>query len=78
MKPTDSIASTKGRVRPFGQIDTGFNKRHEGTGLGLPIAYALTRMHGGELRIESEKGRGTRVTINLPTVRGTGGGNNLH
>ncbi len=65
-------------LRPFGQIDTGFNKRHEGTGLGLPIAYALTRMHGGELRIESEKGRGTRVTINLPTVRGTGGGNNLH
>ena len=65
-------------LRPFGQIDTGFNKRHEGTGLGLPIAYALTRMHGGELRIESEKGRGTRVTINLPTVRGTVGGNNMH
>ena len=65
-------------LRPFGQIDTGFNKRHEGTGLGLPIAYALTRMHGGELRIESEKGRGTRVTINLPTVHGTGGGNNMH
>ena len=65
-------------LRPFGQIDTGFNKRHEGTGLGLPIAYALTRMHGGELRIDSEKGRGTCVTLNLPTVRGTGGGNNLH
>jgi two-component system cell cycle sensor histidine kinase PleC len=65
-------------LRPFGQIDTGFNKRHEGTGLGLPIAYALTRMHGGELSIESEKGRGTRVCIILPVARTAGGDCNLH
>ncbi|MCB1432538.1 MAG: sensor histidine kinase, partial [Alphaproteobacteria bacterium] len=43
-------------MRPFGQIDTAFNKRHEGTGLGLPIAYALARLHGGDLRIDSQKG----------------------
>ena len=55
-------------MRPFGQVDTAFNKRHEGTGLGLPIAYALARMHGGDLRIDSQKGAGTRVTIILPTV----------
>jgi signal transduction histidine kinase len=65
-------------LRPFGQIDTGFNKRHEGTGLGLPIAYALTRMHGGELRIESEKGCGSRVCIVLPVARAPGGDGNLH
>jgi two-component system, cell cycle sensor histidine kinase PleC len=53
-------------MRPFGQVDSGFNKRHEGTGLGLPIAYALTRLHGGDLRIESQKGVGTRVTLHLP------------
>lgn len=53
-------------LRPFGQVDSAFNKRHEGTGLGLPIARALTRMHGGELRIESEKGKGTRVSLILP------------
>jgi len=55
-------------MRPFGQVDSGFNKRHEGTGLGLPIAYALARLHGGDLRIDSQKGAGTRVTIILPTV----------
>jgi two-component system, cell cycle sensor histidine kinase PleC len=55
-------------MRPFGQVDTAFNKRHEGTGLGLPIAYALARMHGGDLRIDSQKGSGTRVSIILPTV----------
>ena len=65
-------------LRPFGQIDTGFNKRHEGTGLGLPIAYALTRMHGGDLRIESHKGRGTRVSLILPLAPTDGGGGNLH
>jgi two-component system cell cycle sensor histidine kinase PleC len=57
-------------MRPFGQVETAFNKRHEGTGLGLPIAYALARMHGGDLRIDSQKGVGTRVTIILPTISG--------
>ena len=55
-------------MRPFGQIDTAFNKRHEGTGLGLPIAYALARLHGGDLRIDSQKGVGTRVSVILPTA----------
>jgi len=55
-------------MSPFGQVDAGFNKRHEGTGLGLPIAYALARLHGGDLQIESQKGVGTKVTVILPTV----------
>jgi two-component system cell cycle sensor histidine kinase PleC len=61
-------AEVETAMRPFGQIDTAFSKRHEGTGLGLPIAYALARLHGGDLRIDSQKGKGTRVTVILPTV----------
>jgi two-component system, cell cycle sensor histidine kinase PleC len=53
-------------MRPFGQVESGFNKRHEGTGLGLPIAYALSRLHGGNLQIHSAKGAGTRVTVMIP------------
>ena len=53
-------------LSPFGQVDSGFDKRHEGTGLGLPIAFALARLHGGDLRIQSAKGTGTRVTIFIP------------
>ena len=53
-------------MRPFGQVDSGFNKRHDGSGLGLPISYALAKLHGGNLIIDSEKGRGTRVYILLP------------
>ncbi len=53
-------------MRPFGQVESGFNKRHEGTGLGLPIAYALAKLHDGDLQIHSTKGTGTRVTVLIP------------
>jgi two-component system, cell cycle sensor histidine kinase PleC len=60
-------------MSPFGQVEAGFNKRHEGTGLGLPIAYALARLHGGDLRIQSAKGAGTRVTVFIPLATNTAG-----
>jgi two-component system cell cycle sensor histidine kinase PleC len=53
-------------MRPFGQVESGFSKRHEGTGLGLPIAHALARLHGGELQVASAKGAGTRITVLIP------------
>ncbi|WP_373504409.1 sensor histidine kinase [Aestuariivirga sp.] len=65
-------------MRPFGQIDTAFNKRHEGTGLGLPIAYALARLHGGDLRIDSQKGVGTRVSLILPIFDPASADQNVH
>ena len=53
-------------MSPFGQVEAGFDKRHEGTGLGLPIAFALARLHGGDLKIQSAKGAGTRVSVFIP------------
>ena len=61
-----SLKEVEVAMKPFGQIDAGLNKRHEGTGLGLPISYALVRLHGGQLTIDSEKGKGTRVTMLMP------------
>jgi two-component system, cell cycle sensor histidine kinase PleC len=55
-------------MSPFGQVESGFNKRHEGTGLGLPIAFALARLHGGDLQIQSTKGAGTRVSVLIPVA----------
>ena len=65
-------------LRPFGQVDSGFNRRNEGTGLGLPIAFALARLHGGDLVIASQKGAGTRITVTLPLIHGPADDSNLH
>ena len=53
----------------FGQVDAGLARRHEGTGLGLPLARKLAELHGGSLTVESEKGRGTTITVALPPAR---------
>jgi two-component system cell cycle sensor histidine kinase PleC len=53
--------------RPFGQVESSLSRTNEGTGLGLPISIALVRLHGGALRIDSIKGKGTRIFIDLPT-----------
>ena len=55
-------------LEPFGQIDAGFTRRQEGTGLGLPLARRLAELHGGTLAIDSEKGHGTTVAVRLPAA----------
>ena len=56
-------------LEPFGQVDAGQARRHEGTGLGLPLAVRLAELHGGSLSVESVKGWGTTVTVTLPASR---------
>lgn len=53
-------------LQPFHQADDSLARRFEGAGLGLPIAHALTKLHGGGLAIVSVEGRGTTVTVELP------------
>jgi two-component system cell cycle sensor histidine kinase PleC len=53
-------------LTPFGQVDASHARWREGTGLGLPIARALVQLHGGELKINSQKGAGTSVEVNFP------------
>ena len=54
-------------LTPFGQVDGARSRWREGTGLGLPIARALTELHGGEIAIFSEKSKGTEVIVKLPS-----------
>jgi signal transduction histidine kinase len=56
-------------LEPFGQADSALSRSFEGTGLGLPLAYKLTQLHGGRLELTSVKGQGTTVTIILPAER---------
>jgi signal transduction histidine kinase len=55
-------------LEPFRQIDNSHTRKYPGTGLGLPLARALTELHGGELTIASTQGSGTTVTILLPVA----------
>ena len=54
-------------LQPFEQVDSDLNRRHDGTGLGLPLSLALARKHGGDLTIDSAPGHGTSVALILPT-----------
>ncbi|MBX6329289.1 MAG: PAS domain S-box protein [Pseudolabrys sp.] len=50
----------------FFQARASYDRRHDGTGLGLSIVKGLLRLHGGDMRIESRLGEGTRVRVTLP------------
>lgn len=65
------IFSDSGSGIPEDQMDKIFNyyytTKEKGVGLGLPITHRIIEAHGGQLRIESKTGVGTKVTITLPT-----------
>jgi hypothetical protein len=50
----------------FHRLDTDETRRASGTGLGLPIARALTELHGGRIELRSEAGRGSTFVVTLP------------
>ena len=47
-------------------FDPYFTTKQTGTGLGLAIVHKIVEAHGGEVRVNSEKERGTTVTLLLP------------
>ena len=53
----------------FTQVEDGADRRHEGTGLGLPIVKSLIELHGGALSLTSERGQGTTAALEFPPSR---------
>ncbi len=47
----------------FGQVDGGLDRKYEGTGLGLPLTKKLVDLHNASIRIDSQVGKGTTVTL---------------
>jgi len=52
----------------FGQVDSGLNRKYEGTGLGLPLTKKLIDLHNGSIEIDSKIGQGTTVSLTFPAV----------
>jgi CheY-like chemotaxis protein len=52
--------------KPFTQINSGLNRQHSGTGLGLALVARLTEMHRGGIQVDSEVNEGSRFTVSLP------------
>jgi signal transduction histidine kinase/sensor domain CHASE-containing protein/CheY-like chemotaxis protein len=60
-------ASDKQKLfQPFSQLEHSASRRYEGTGLGLTISQEFIQLMGGEVKANSEKGKGSTFTIVLP------------
>ncbi len=60
---SDALANV---TRPFVRGDDSRSRRTGGAGLGLAIADAVARTHGGELRLENRPGGGLRASVFIP------------
>lgn len=50
----------------FHRVEGARGRTHEGSGIGLALVQELVRLHGGDIRVDSEVGRGSTFTVSLP------------
>jgi PAS domain S-box-containing protein len=50
----------------FHRVESTRGRTHEGTGIGLALVQELVKIHGGKVSVESEVGKGTTLTVEIP------------
>ena len=50
----------------FFQARSSYDRKHDGSGLGLSIVKGLVKLHGGDIEFHSRLNEGTRITVRLP------------
>ncbi|MEZ4721179.1 MAG: ATP-binding protein [Flavobacteriales bacterium] len=58
----------------FKQVDSERNRKYEGSGLGLAITKRIITQQGGTIRVQSQLGKGTTFTVEIPYEIGTSAG----
>jgi PAS domain S-box-containing protein len=57
----------------FSQLESAYTKKYEGSGLGLALTQKLVKLHGGDIRVESEFGRGSAFVFAIPLKQSENG-----
>ncbi len=60
----------------FVQVDTSSSRRYNGSGLGLALAWELTKLHGGTIVVDSELNKGSTFIVSIPIDEAKRGGEN--
>lgn len=60
------VEKQKAIFERFIQVDKSFSRRREGSGIGLSLIKELIEMQGGEIRLKSEKGKGSEFIVKMP------------
>ncbi|MGE7924288.1 sensor histidine kinase [Viridibacillus arvi] len=66
-----SLADQKRIFERFFKADRSHNRKYGGSGMGLAIVKQIVSLHQGDIRVESELGRGTTIIVTLPITTST-------